>query len=96
MRVSSLMTRFPFLSPVTWVTMLLMAPSWVTGQQLPESGEPETVFTHRWEMGLTLHTRGMGGHLELGAYRGAGKVRIWSLEVASMKHLKEVRSFNPV
>ena len=38
----------------------------------------------------------MGAHVELGTYRGVGKVSTWSLEVASMKHPKEVRSFNPV
>ena len=47
-------------------------------------------------MGLSLHTRGTGGHIELGAYRGVGKVNTWSFEVVSMKHPKEVRSFNPV
>lgn len=61
-----------------------------------EEEAPKTVFTHRLETGLTLHTRGMGVHLERGTYRGIGKVRTWSLEVVSMKHPKEVRSFNPV
>ena len=61
-----------------------------------ESDAPETVFTHRFETGLSLHTRGMGVHLERGTYRGIGKVNTWSIEVVSMKHPKEVRSFNPV
>lgn len=66
-----------------------------SGQSASEEA-PETVFTHRVEGGLSLHTRGMGGHVELGTYRGVGKVNTWSLEVVSMKHPKEVRSFNPV
>lgn len=57
---------------------------------------PKTTYSHRYEAGLSLHTRGMGGILERGKYRGVGKVSTWSLEVVSMKHPKEVRSFNPV
>jgi hypothetical protein len=57
---------------------------------------PKTTFTHRYEAGISLHTRGMGGILERGAYRGVGKVSTWSIEGVSMKHPKEVRSFNPV
>ena len=67
------------------------------GQGSPSGeDEPETVFTHRVETGLSLHTRGMGVHVERGTYRGVGKVRTWSFEIVSMKHPKEVRSFNPV
>ena len=35
---------------------------------------PKTVFTHRYEAGISLHTRGMGGLLERGTYRGVGKI----------------------
>ena len=34
-----------------------------SGQSASEEA-PETVFTHRVEGGLSLHTRGMGGHVE--------------------------------
>ncbi len=61
-----------------------------------EEEGPKTVFTHRFEAGLSLHTRGMGGVLQRGKYRGVGKVSTWTLELVSMKHAKEVRSFNPV
>ena len=65
--------------------MLLAAPSaWGQSRNAGED-QPETVFTHRWEMGMTLHSRGMGAHFERGAYRGVGKISTWSLEVASMK-----------
>ncbi|MGB0510995.1 MAG: hypothetical protein ACPGGB_08730, partial [Flavobacteriales bacterium] len=92
-----MMTRF-FLPLTMWLMPLAMCTplaAWGQGDNAG-SDEAKTVFTHRWEMGLTLHTRGMGGHIERGAYRGVGKVSTWSLEVASMKHPKEVRSFNPV
>ena len=56
---------------------------------------PNTVFTHRYEAGISLHTRGMGGLLERGTYRGVGKLSTWSVGFTSMKHAKEVRSFNP-
>lgn len=93
MRVSILLTRFG-LWPFAW--LLFLAPT-ASGQSLSKGEDkPATVFTHRWEMGMTLHTRGMGAHFERGAYRGVGKVSTWSLELASMKHPKEVRSFNPV
>jgi hypothetical protein len=73
------------------------APLHVAAQDGSASDDaPKTVFTHRYEAGLTLHTRGMGGILERGKYRGVGKVSTWSLELASMKHAKEVRSYNPV
>jgi len=62
----------------------------------PSEEGPKTTYTHRYEAGLSLHTRGMGCILERGAYRGVGKVSTWSLEMVSMKHPKEVRSFNPV
>ncbi|HCZ08425.1 MAG TPA: hypothetical protein DHV07_04815 [Flavobacteriales bacterium] len=60
-----------------------------------EQDAPATVFTHRYEAGITLHTRGMGGIIERGKYRGVGKLSTWSVGFASMKHAKEVRSFNP-
>lgn len=66
------------------------------GFQVPDEDEVETVFTHRYEVGLNLHTRGMGAMLQRGRYRGVGKVSTWSLELNTMKHAKEVRSFNPV
>ena len=97
MRVFSMMIRFPFSSWTMAIDLLLCTAPVVSGQEAGRGGDkPETVFTHRWEMGMTLHTRGMGAHVELGTYRGVGKVSTWSLEVASMKHPKEVRSFNPV
>ncbi len=97
MRVFSMMIRFPFSSWTMAIALLLCTAPVVSGQEAGRGGDkPETVFTHRWEMGMTLHTRGMGAHVELGTYRGVGKVSTWSLEVASMKHPKEVRSFNPV
>ena len=75
----------------------LVAPGSHFGQGEAEDEDvPKTVFTHRYEAGLQLHTRGMGGILERGAYRGVGKVSTWSLELVSMKHPKEVRSYNPV
>lgn len=77
--------------------MVLMGAPVLLGQGfVPDSDEPKTVFTHRYEAGLTLHTRGMGGILERGKYRGMGEVRTWSIELTTMKHAKEVRSFNPV
>lgn len=80
-----------------WVAWAVVVHLGTLAQEVAGSKEaPSTVFTHRWEAGLTLHTRGMGAHVERGAYRGTGKVRTWSLELASMKHPKEVRSFNPV
>ena len=93
-----MMTRF-FLPLIMWLMLpALCAPmaAWGQGDNAGSGEAKKTVFTHRWEMGLTLHTRGMGGHIERGAYRGVGKVSTWSLEVVSMKHPKEVRSFNPV
>lgn len=75
----------------------VVGPAMSHGQGSPSGeDEPETVFTHRVETGLSLHTRGMGVHVERGTYRGVGKVRTWSFEMVSMKHPKEVRSFNPV
>lgn len=93
-RVPSVPLRF-----LRALTAWLVAGWTLSGPVFAQAGgedAPNTVFTHRWEMGLSLHTRGTGGHIERGAYRGVGKVNTWSLEVVSMKHPKEVRSFNPV
>ncbi|MDA9863616.1 hypothetical protein N9C70_00950 [Flavobacteriales bacterium] len=83
--------------------VLLLAASGAVGQVLAQGASfenededaPKTVFTHRYEAGLSLHTRGMGGILERGKYRGVGKLSTWSIGLSSMKHAKEVRSFNP-
>lgn len=86
---------------MAWLCMGLMSGLWGMAQGL-DAGTggiddgPTTVFTHRYEAGISLHTRGMGAILARGAYRGVGKVRTWSVEGVSMKHAKEVRSFNPV
>lgn len=81
-----------------WAVLCMTAGSVLHAQSFDPAADdgPKTTFTHRYEAGLVLHTRGMGGLLQRGAYRGVGKVSTWSLEVASMKHPKEVRSFNPV
>ena len=84
-----MMTRL-LLSQPLWLLLLAVCVPAAAWSQVDNGGadEAKTVFTHRWEMGLTLHTRGMGGHIERGAYRGVGKVSTWSLEVVSMKHPK--------
>jgi len=45
--------------------------------------------------GITLHTNGWGAHLTFGKSKTAFKSRILQFEVVGMKHIKEVRSFNP-
>ena len=57
---------------------------------------PELLFSHRIEGGLTLHTRGMGANLQFGKDAGARKIRTVLLDVVSVKHEKEIRSYNPV
>ncbi len=70
---------------------------WAQGapSDVEDDSAPKTVFTHRYEAGVSLHTRGMGGIVERGKYRGVGKLSTWSVGFTSMKHAKEVRSFNP-
>ena len=72
-----MMTRF-FLPLIVWLMLpALCAPmaAWGQGDNAGSGEAKKTVFTHRWEMGLTLHTRGMGGHIERGAYRGVVMIR---------------------
>ena len=82
---------------MVWLTLSSFGLHAQSADVSPEGEDgPKTVFTHRFEAGLSLHTRGMGGILQRGKYRGVGKVNTWILEMFSMKHAKEVRSFNPV
>jgi hypothetical protein len=64
----------------------------ISGQDLGA----ERLFTHRIDGGLTVHTRGIGVDFQFGKYAGASKVRTVSLEIVSIKHEKEVKSYNPV
>lgn len=45
--------------------------------------------------GLTLHTNGWGASLTFGKAKTAFKSRILQFELVGMKHVKEVKSFNP-
>ena len=77
---------------MVWLTLSSFGLHAQSADVSPEGEDgPKTVFTHRFEAGLSLHTRGMGGILQRGKYRGVGKVNTWTLEMFSMKHAKEVR-----
>lgn len=57
---------------------------------------PVVVYSNQHFGGLHLHTNGWGGTFTYGKYRGAKQVLLFSIDAVSMKHDKEIKSFNPV
>jgi hypothetical protein len=58
--------------------------------------EPTVVYRKQTHGGATLHTNGLGAYIYAGRYRGVKKVLLYGIEGMTMKHEKEIRSFNPV
>lgn len=58
--------------------------------------EPTVIYRNQTHGGAILHTNGLGAFLYAGRYRGVKKVLLFGGEFVTMKHNKEIRSFNPV
>ncbi len=56
--------------------------------------EATTIYSRSIYGGALLHTNGWGAHLTLGRNKGAFKSQIYQFDFVTMKHPKEVRSFN--
>lgn len=81
--------------------LISLVSSFVLTQGLSQTNE-ETIFDEATIIykksvygGIILHTNGWGGHLTFGKAKTAFKSRILQFEIVGMKHIKEVRSFNP-
>jgi len=57
---------------------------------------PVVIYSHQHFGGFYFHSNGWGGTFTYGKYRGAQKVMLFSFDAMSMKHDKEIKSFNPV
>lgn len=85
-----------FRSLILWV---LLSPVVSMHAQAPEQlatifDEASVVYKESMYGGVTLHTNGFGGSFTYGKNLTAFKSRTFQLEFVSMKHPKEVRSFN--
>lgn len=58
--------------------------------------EPTIIYRNQIYGGGILHTNGLGAYIYGGRYRGVKKVLLFGIEGVTMKHDKEIRSFNPV
>lgn len=57
--------------------------------------EASIVYNNSIYGGAILHTNGWGAHLTFGKSKTVFKSRIFQFEMVGMKHVKEIRSFNP-
>lgn len=64
--------------------------------QSVEDDGPTIVYNKQILGGLTLHSNGWGAYFQMGKYKGVKKVLLFDLDIVSMKHEKEVKSYNPV
>ena len=58
--------------------------------------EPVVIYSRQMYGGVQLHSNGLGGFFNYGRYQNASKVFILGIDAVSMKHEKEVKSYNPV
>lgn len=58
--------------------------------------EPTVIYRKQVHGGAILHTNGLGAYIYGGRFRGVNKVLLYGVEGITMKHDKEIRSFNPV
>jgi len=63
--------------------------------QTNEATGPEVVYSRVISGGFIAHTNGLGVGVEFGRFHGVKKVNAFGIELVSMKHGKEIRSFNP-
>lgn len=57
--------------------------------------EATVVYSNSLYGGAILHTNGWGAHITIGKAKTAFKSRIYQLDLVAMKHLKEIRTYNP-
>lgn len=57
--------------------------------------ETTVVYRNALYGGVILHTNGLGAHITLGKAKTGFKTRIYQLDMVGMKHIKEIRTFNP-
>lgn len=58
--------------------------------------EPTILYSNQFYGGVVLHSSGLGATMTFGKYKGAQNLRIMTFEFVTMKHEKEIKSFNPV
>lgn len=58
---------------------------------------PVVVYSNQVFGGIHMHSNyGWGGTFTFGRYNGVNKVNFFSIDAISMKHEKEIKSFNPI
>jgi hypothetical protein len=62
----------------------------------PQISEPDIIYNHQITGGLNLHSNGFGAFFHAGKFRGVKTLWYLGADFVSMKHEKEVKSFNPV
>jgi hypothetical protein len=78
---------------------LLLLVAFVSSGQSAQSelyDEPTVIYRNQTHGGGILHTNGLGAFLYYGRYKGVKKVLLFGGEFVTMRHNKEIRSFNPV
>lgn len=63
--------------------------------QTNEETAPVVVFSKVVSGGFIAHTNGFGGGMEFGRFHGVKRVHTFGFDFVTMKHSKEIRSFNP-
>jgi len=79
------------------LTLLVLFPAIGFGQTNEETifDEAAIIYNRSFYGGIMLHTNGWGAHGTWGKGLTAFKSRIYQIDIAEMKHSKEVRAFNP-
>lgn len=83
-----------FLYRLFAVALVLLVTCGANGQQTSFDDE-RTLYSKEVTGGVVIHSDGWGLNFTHGKYRTAKSRRLMGVEIVSMKHPKEVKSFNP-
>lgn len=80
-----------------WLFVLFLFPLGLQAQSEADLFDgPVVIYSHQHFGGIQLHTNGWGGTFTMGRYAGVKRVDFLSIDAVSLKHNKEIKSFNPV
>jgi len=76
------------------ISLFLVISSDSLAQESDDS--PTIIYNKQMAGGLDIHTNGFGAFFQLGKYRGVKNILLFNVDLVTMKHEKEVKSYNPV
>jgi hypothetical protein len=84
------------LSAKYWIVLSLIFTISLNSFAQDSADSPTIIYNKQMSGGLNIHSNGFGGFFQIGKYRGVRNILLFNVDLVTMKHEKEVKSYNPV